>query len=246
MMWSAWRARAAKFLAVIGLSLAPTAPAHAIYILVEGQGTVSSVNGYEGAQPTGTVNAGDQFDFLFGVDPASAPLIVNSGPTAQVFDPDIIGLNAFVDDFYFAWNGTSSLTFVTAFRLFPGESASVPVLIQQWNFNGFAGVDPPFAVTPLAGSVSFSLTSFFRQDLGGATPTYANLRDPREAAINSFQFTFREGRTTLGFVSGNFTGGYYSAAVPEPAAWALLILGFGVVGAGMRTARRPRQRALAA
>lgn len=26
--------------------------------------------------------------------------------------------------------------------------------------------------------------------------------------------------------------------VPEPAAWALLILGFGAVGAGMRTRRR--------
>lgn len=122
----------------------------------------------------------------------------------------------------------------------------MPVFIQQWNFAGNAGTDPPFAVSPSGGSVSFSLTSFFRQDLAGATPTYADLRDPSGAALNRFQFTFRQGPTTLGFIGGDFTGGYYMAAVPEPDAWALLILGFGVVGAGMRTARHPRERALAA
>lgn len=32
----------------------------------------------------------------------------------------------------------------------------------------------------------------------------------------------------------NVTTGFAGAVVPEPSAWALLILGFGAVGAGMR------------
>jgi hypothetical protein len=35
---------------------------------------------------------------------------------------------------------------------------------------------------------------------------------------------------------GNFS---FTASVPEPGAWALMIVGFGGVGAAMRSRRRP-------
>jgi hypothetical protein len=40
-----------------------------------------------------------------------------------------------------------------------------------------------------------------------------------------------------GLVSGNAS--FYAAAVPEPATWALMLLGFGGIGMAMRRRRRP-------
>lgn len=108
MVWSNWRVRAAKFMALIGVSLAFSAPAHAIYILVEGEGPVVGISGFGGAQPTGTVKTGDEFRFFFGVDPAAAPLVFNGGPSRQVFAADIIGITISLADYHFAYNGTSN------------------------------------------------------------------------------------------------------------------------------------------
>ncbi|RYG87482.1 MAG: PEP-CTERM sorting domain-containing protein, partial [Alphaproteobacteria bacterium] len=38
-------------------------------------------------------------------------------------------------------------------------------------------------------------------------------------------------------LSLNFDGAIIAGAVPEPATWALLLLGFGMLGCGMRTRR---------
>jgi hypothetical protein len=40
-------------------------------------------------------------------------------------------------------------------------------------------------------------------------------------------------------------GGFASAAVPEPAAWTLMLTGFAAIGAGLRLARRQRKLGLA-
>lgn len=49
-------------------------------------------------------------------------------------------------------------------------------------------------------------------------------------------------RGTANNCDANFrvTGDLIAAAVPEPSSWALLILGFGVVGGALRRARKPR------
>lgn len=51
--------------------------------------------------------------------------------------------------------------------------------------------------------------------------------------------TFRPSRVTLNFANGRIN----APAVPEPATWALLIVGFGAVGGAMR--RRPARAAVA-
>lgn len=50
-----------------------------------------------------------------------------------------------------------------------------------------------------------------------------------------------EGFMTYEYTTGRLTISEIATAVPEPGAWALLILGFGVVGGAMRA--RPRARA---
>ena len=54
----------------------------------------------------------------------------------------------------------------------------------------------------------------------------------------------QKGEVHLRTLSGEFGPAYANGAVPEPATWAMLVLGFGIVGGGMRAARRgPRIKA---
>jgi hypothetical protein len=52
-------------------------------------------------------------------------------------------------------------------------------------------------------------------------------------------FTHDELHTYGIFVTGFTDATFTAAAVPEPASWALMILGFGAVGAALRSRRRP-------
>ena len=56
-----------------------------------------------------------------------------------------------------------------------------------------------------------------------------------------FQYTVAMG--SPGDISGN--AAFYTAAVPEPAAWALMLLGFGGIGVMLRRRRRPALAQLA-
>lgn len=58
------------------------------------------------------------------------------------------------------------------------------------------------------------------------------------AGITSLAFTFDPGVST----AKQFRVEGLTAAVPEPATWALLLLGFGAVGGAMRTSRRQKSR----
>lgn len=49
---------------------------------------------------------------------------------------------------------------------------------------------------------------------------------------------FTGGEATFGNSVGTFTYARYAGAVPEPATWGMMILGFGAIGGAMRIARR--------
>jgi hypothetical protein len=55
---------------------------------------------------------------------------------------------------------------------------------------------------------------------------YAN---PGYGSFSGFDYTFRTYTSDV------------SAAVPEPGTWAMMLIGFGVVGGAMRTAKRRRK-----
>lgn len=91
----------------------------------------------------------------------------------------------------------------------------------------------------------------------GFFPTVANVANVSNAAFNSFpggiavqNATFNQttsNQTTTGFniqAAGgtitSFSATNRVAGVPEPATWALMILGFGFVGAAMRSARHAK------
>jgi hypothetical protein len=229
--------------AVLAAAFSAT-PVTAAGIVFTGSGTATTVATFPGGA-TGTVKTGDTLSFRIRFDPNGAPLISDQGPTTQVFAPAVSELTASVGGFTFVHNLAvpfpSGLILAKGFTFVPGQPASQPTLIQQFSFSGLPFNGNPFVA---GDTVALNLTSFFLQDLGGAPPTLANLADPSLAIRNNFQLTFRSGGQNVGVVAGIFTGSF-AAAVPEPGIWGLLIVGFGVVGGGMRSARARKQIALA-
>ena len=92
--------------------------------------------------------------------------------------------------------------------------------------------------------------SQFKVDFDRAGGGGADFRDILNGAIIEVGFAngttqtktlsgFRDGERNYAFTGGTVGGGAaVPAAVPEPATWAMMLLGFGAVGAGMRSARR--------
>ena len=67
----------------------------------------------------------------------------------------------------------------------------------------------------------------------GTQLTWGNL-----TANTWYTFRYTASMSTAGDISG--TGTFYPAAVPEPATWALMLLGFGGIGFAMRRRAKPR------
>lgn len=238
---------AAKLIApLLGFACAlPAVPAAAAPVILSGSGTVTRVTastapGLVGV-PTGTVAAGDTLTFRFTFDPLATNRIFDGGAGFQVLGFSASNISIRVGSYVFQPESIASsppvLLLGTGFRLFPPNAVSEPVFNQDFFFPGSAGGNPPFVLTP-DGGATFSLSSVFRTDLGGRTPTGADLRDPASAASNRFSFVFGSGAGLVGQVEGTFTAGIATAAVPEPASWAMLITGFGIIGAALRRSRR--------
>lgn len=91
-------------------------------------------------------------------------------------------------------------------------------------------------------AVDFIIVPFQYQsgaDLGTSTSTYLNttFADLGLTAGSSYTWTWG-----IGADRDSFTINVLSGAVPEPATWALMILGFGLVGAAMRRRSAPAVR----
>lgn len=84
-----------------------------------------------------------------------------------------------------------------------------------------------------------------------SSATFAGIKGTSRADMNylpwNFTFTATGPTTKLSFASNPSAGNFYgaaldsvsvSAAVPEPATWAMMLIGFGFVGAAVRSARR--------
>lgn len=228
-------------LAMLGAaSVFLAAPASFAATRFQGSGQVTGVTGF-GVPATGSITVGQTLAFDFTFDAAGAVRIFDGGTNQQSFGLPATVTGVTIGGFTLApttfVNGPPAVVVLgTGFRPFPGEPSSQAVLNQAFFIPGLPSGNLPFA-TGSAGRVQFGLISTFRQDLGGAVPTLANLADPAQAAINQFQLTVNDGSRTIGLVTGTFSGSF-AAAVPEPETWALLILGFGAIGSTMRTRRR--------
>lgn len=162
---------------------------------------------------------------------------IDSGPIFTMFTADIIGNNNF--SFVRGLNGSSTEN-VAGYTVTPNSvSGSGTVYSFLTDVTG-STLDLTLAMlaasypSPFGGvaNVDFSET---------ARLSYIRFLDASGAAID-FSITGASGRVYD--ADGVHTvGGGGGGTVPEPATWAMLVAGFGVIGTGMRRARRVVQPA---
>ncbi|SNS79267.1 choice-of-anchor C domain-containing protein [Sphingomonas laterariae] len=204
-------------------------------VLMAGSANASLI--VNGSFETGTTNpASGGFSTLASGDSTITGWTVSSG--------SVDWINGYWD----AFDGTHSVDL----------AGSVPGAIEQ-TFATVAGqtytVDYYLSGNPDGGDIAkqglvaaINGATIFASDtiLGIKAPAH----DDMQYLKNTFQFTATGSSTTLQF-SSNPTEGAYGAvldmvtvnAVPEPTTWAMMLVGFGVVGASMRrrVAYRPAQ-----
>ena len=97
------------------------------------------------------------------------------------------------------------------------------------------------ALTTVELDVDGAFVGNFTSPTGGSSPgegvNYVNFSVPVTATgiSTTFAFFYAGGRSVAGLDDVSFSS--TAAAVPEPASWALMITGFGVLGAAMRRAK---------
>lgn len=104
------------------------------------------------------------------------------------------------------------------------------------NFTSPTGVNPNNSVFQalLKGTV-------MTNNVGGVFVDFSN--DLRTFASNAGPFTFQLNDVSISSSSSTqIVSGQIQAAVPEPGTWAMMLLGFGMVGGAMRSARRRKDK----
>jgi len=192
----------------------------------DGSGTISSIDQlvhFTFLNPDGTV--GDTtFDAMMNLTATTgAATLANGGSLALL--PITDGTISFTSSSAVSWNGHTGTNLLTVD--FSGGMLSA---ILGGSTASYGNSTPPFSVDFTSDFLDFSSST--ARDLALAID-----------AINpSVGFAFGGVRTNFGTVSGNFgsdaTSGNPQGVVPEPASWALMFAGFGLVGSVLRSQRR--------
>ena len=229
-------AAAVLFVAVIG------APAQAEVVTVGGIGVVTGFGGIRGAD--GSRAFGQAVGFAVTFDPVTATRTFNDATTSvYVLNPSLAGagVGAHLLAIDPANAGRALLILRSGFMFFGGP-ASEAVLIQTFQFLGAGGPTAPAYLAGLPVTRDFlQFTTVFR--MGSMTPSTAisSFRDP-VGVRGTFTYRADTNNGNLGPIAS--ANGQFDAAivptlggVPEPASWAMLILGFGIIGGAMRRRR---------
>jgi hypothetical protein len=102
------------------------------------------------------------------------------------------------------------------------------------------GYDGAYASVPPGGFNGFVLTFAGVPTISGVSLDPSSQQTPTElySTANSVYIDFNGGSQVAGQTVGIDVSFGTSAGVPEPASWALLLLGAGMIGGGLRMARR--------
>ncbi|TRW17609.1 PEPxxWA-CTERM sorting domain-containing protein [Glacieibacterium frigidum] len=193
-----------------------------------------STNGFEGVaagQSTWILQSGSysqpgftitqNTNNAFNTDPAQTSYYYNWGTGDVINTP---------------YSGTLTVTFstaVTAFGLDLGTFYSLPFPFPP-------GVTPGVATTRYGVPVTVGTSQGNFTVATNATQNFAFFGVTSDTAFTSFTLSaagLAPAGTTPSIVFDNLSFGTAVAAVPEPATWGLMIVGFGLVGAGMRKRR---------
>ena len=211
------------FAAVVALSAAAVSPAHAVVI-----GTADSSNSY----PFGAYSA-SYFQQIYNKSAFSAPISINKLTFYNTLSPSTT--RPLTDTFTIFLSTTSAA--VTGFGQTNSPFGDLPTYTQvftgklQTNVNGRLDIvlDTAFNYDPTQGNLLMTVRDFDFGSGGNLFLDTDNNIGTTNIRTSQFQYPWN---------TGLVTGFNDVAAVPEPATWAMMIGGFGMMGGAMRYRRR--------
>jgi len=168
------------------------------------------------------------------------------GPTGTVWDTSPGG-------YYALWVGSLNPTDTAiTFNAASGSGNSFDILGEGWVGGQSGNSDPNYTLTLYFndGSTDFSLAGLYNAD----TNSFAGPVSGNGVTLTAFSWERDAGqqvgantRVATGSDPLDYAGSFaFSvAAVPEPAQWAMMLAGFGVIGAAARRRARSRQAMVA-
>lgn len=221
----------------------PGSPEHAM-LLIYGPGGYDRFQGFDNA----IFDAGYTAIYMEGSDVASSEFLATydaSAATAYVAAGGRLYVNAAISD----WGQLSEFAVANGIRLKPGTSTSADSIWHSDNGAGFAWTGTPFAAGIIDDS-DISIIGAFAPISGDAGRVYGWYFDD-----SSFGYLFvgtmtapalhsaeggrlRTNLTCLWNGGPDEVCGTVIPPIPEPATWAMMIAGFGLVGAAARRQRR--------
>ena len=225
--------------ALIGSAVLAATSVAAQPVTLSGAATIDTVGGR--LAPTGLTPVGSDYAFSFSFDPAAAALF-DSGDQYADYELPVTAFSASIGSFVFPLSTDPArlpiLEIFSGFSFF-GGSGSEPAIGFAFFLPGqstIGGGAEPFAGAA-GSSEQLEISGVFRAGVGDAQLTFASLIGRGTPFYQNFTYGTRDGRNA-GFLSGDYAGGFSSGAgVPEPATWALMILGFGATGGALRRRR---------
>jgi hypothetical protein len=184
----------------------------------------------------------ETYDFTLGdfVDPyagATAPTSTVTASFTLTFDPSV----AYTDETSGVTVNELSVPLDSAvgFSTFPGSTPSDPYFISIGGIEHGAGV-------VYGGTNDFVLQLEFANEASLGSPTLPLCSDSGYICGPAPPDSFASGYTSSGYPSSFFvaTSASVAVAVPEPAAWAMMLVGLAGLGVASRSRRRPLAGAL--
>ncbi len=156
--------------------------------------------------------------------------------SAAVIIPGITVLPASAAPILFELSGSKNATFTIDSAAIPAfESSSA--FGDQISYNSVAGT---YGGTAGTATIGFGTNIFAQLNVGGTPLGFTQFACPNLFSLVNSQPVFNLGTYSLtSIVSGSSTLRISSvaAAVPEPATWAMMLVGFGGIGVAMRRRR---------
>lgn len=208
--------------------------------------TTLAVNGVYTPAPSGQFKVGDAFNVTMRFDTSKAVLgdLYNADPTINIYDlPDLITTitaGSYSSTFSSRYASDGSLRL---WNNYISVGATDMQTLSGFNYD-FKGPTP----FNLGGGLSSELVTLNAFDFSGLARSSDLISElvgsSRAFGSNVLSYSYSASQTPdlnvgrqavlvdVGNVSWTLTP--FTAAVPEPATWAMMIMGFGLIGAGMR------------
>ena len=234
--------RALTAVGLVGVGLGLGVPAEAAKIVFSGQGSVDASQG--ALVRNAAASNGSPFRFTFTLD-TTALTFLEGGDQDVFYDLPVTDFSATIGDYAFTLSeapGFEPLLSISRGFTFFGQPFSEPVLVTTFNFASArstgSSIETPFA-TGVGAFGALAINAFFRAENGQSGLGLDELKDPRNADQLSFSYATLDPKTRQrGTIVGAYSGSYSTSAVPEPATWAMMLLGLGMVGGAVRYRRR--------